>query len=183
MPNYKRYYTSNAYYFFTVVTYKRQPIFQDINAIQLLKESIQTIKQKYPFTIEAIVILPDHIHCVWKMNEKDVYYSKRWQFIKMYFSKQYKKEDQSTITPTSSRFFKREKTIWQRRFWEHRIRNEKDLYQHFDYIHYNPVKHGYVNNPKDWEWSTFHKFVENGWYDSEWGMCEPKSISKDCVGE
>jgi putative transposase len=77
MPNYKRYYTSNAYYFFTVVTYKRQPIFQDENAIQLFKHSIQTIKQKHSFTVEAIVILPDHIHCIWKMNEDDADYSKR----------------------------------------------------------------------------------------------------------
>jgi putative transposase len=101
----------------------------------------------------------------------------------MYFTKQYTKNIQSDITLTSSRFFKREKTIWLRRFWEHRIRNEQDLHQHFDYIHFNPVKHGYVNNPKDWKWSTFHRFVEKDWYDCEWGSSEPKNIIEFCVGE
>lgn len=183
MPNYRRFYASNTYYFFTVVTYKRRPIFQNESAINLLKQTIKTIKNKHPFGLEAIVILPEHIHSIWQMPDDDIDYSLRWQLIKMRFTKLSKENINNHTMSSSSRIHKREQTIWQRRFWEHRIRNEKDFERHFDYIHYNPVKHGYVNNPKDWQWSTFHKYVNEGWYDEDWGNSEPTALMKTCAGE
>jgi len=183
MPQYRRWCVPNSYYFFTLVTYKRQPIFQNDDVIHLLKDSIKPVKAKYPFQLESIVILPDHIHCIWKLPENETDFSKRWQLIKMRFSREYNKRYNTTSSTTKSRIKKREASVWQRRFWEHWIRDEKDLQRHTDYIHYNPVKHGYVKNPKDWKRSSFHKFVEKGWYNLNWGVAEPYDMLESCVGE
>jgi putative transposase len=166
---YRRLYTNGAAYFFTLATYKRQKILSDSNNIQLLKRSIAIIKSKYPFVIEAIVVLPEHLHCLLTLPHKDHDFSTRLRLIKTGFSKKCNTRNQLLFPIEQSRRLKKEKHIWQRRFWEHQIRNEKDFNAHMDYIHYNPVKHGLVQSPKDWPYSSFISCVNKGFYDIDWG--------------
>ncbi|MBN2413521.1 transposase [candidate division KSB1 bacterium] len=165
MPDYIRVKIEGGTYFFTVVTYNRQPVFNDPHARELLKKSINNTRRKYSFKIIAICLMPDHIHCIWQLPPGDFDYSLRWRSIKGLFTREYCLDKKNPPEKNPSRTKRRERYVWQRRFWEHTIRNEKDLYTHIDYIHYNPVKHGYVKNPLDWPWSSVHKFVELGLYD------------------
>jgi putative transposase len=156
---YRRFYQSGARYFFTVVTENRKPIL--IDNIQRLRASFRLCLSRYPFEIEAIAVLPDHLHTLWKLPEGDADFSRRWMVIKRKFS--------SGLTGgavRASKAKKREKSIWQRRFWEHYIRNEEDWRQHIDYIHFNPVKHGYVSQPQDWPYSSYHQAIHKKWYES-----------------
>jgi putative transposase len=144
---YRRAKTPGATYFFTVVTHNRQPLFQHNKTVALLRQAFHTVKASSPFTIDAIVVLPDHIHSLWTLPEGDADFSSRWRRIKALFSlrcPEIYKQQQSI-----SRQRKGEQAIWQRRFWEHQIRNEADFSQHIDYIHYNPVKHGLGDAPRD----------------------------------
>jgi putative transposase len=109
-------------------------------------------------------ILPDHIHAVWALPENDADFSMRWSLIKSGFSRGLDAQPRS-----KSKVLKREKGIWQRRYWEHAIRNDADLERHVDYIHFNPVKHGYVTRVADWPHSSFHRYVEQGLLVSDWG--------------
>jgi len=140
MSRYKRIYIPGATYFFTVVTYNRIPLFSAPRHVALLRESFHYVMQKRPFCVQAAVVLPDHIHCIWNMsNNAD--YSLRWQMIKTHFCRTLRNNQPAW----------KQKAIWQPRFWEHVIRHEQDLHCHMDYIHYNPVKHGLVSRPIDWE--------------------------------
>ena len=158
---YRRQYKKGAYYFFTVVTEKRQPIL--IGNIDRLREAFRLCISRYPFEIEAIVILRDHLHTIWKLPEGDDDFSLRWMVIKRKFSSGLVSGELN-----HSKIQKREKGIWQRRFWEHQIRDEKDYEKYFHYIHYNPVKHGIVKYPSEWDYSSFKKFVKRGVYSSSW---------------
>ncbi|MEK6759262.1 MAG: transposase [Deltaproteobacteria bacterium] len=155
-------------YFFTVVTYKRQPILCHDDSIKALREAISEARARRPFEIKAWVLLPDHLHCIWELPEGDSDYSVRWGLIKKGFTKRIKGRIQTQL-PSPSRIKHREAAVWQRRFWEYRIRDEADLRNHYDYIHYNPVKHGFAGSPKDWMHSTFHRCVEAGLYPEDWG--------------
>ncbi len=162
MSNYTRLFIDNSYIFLTIVTYDRKPIL--IENIELLRESIHRTQEKYKFKIFAGVVLPDHIHIILKFDNIKEYPNVIFA-IKYHFSRNI-----NTIEDlTQSKINKGEKGIWQRRYWEHTIRDEKDLKTHLDYIHYNPVKHNLVRNVKDWKFSSFHKFVEKGNYDLKWG--------------
>jgi putative transposase len=121
----------------------------------------------HPFTIDAFVVLPDHLHCIWTMPHGDKDFSTRWRLIKNYFTRRC--DTRYKDLPSRSRKDKKEQAVWQRRFWEPLIRDEKDFISHVKYIHYNPVKHGLVTAPKDWEYSSFHRYVRDGLYDLEWG--------------
>jgi len=124
-----------------------------------------------PFEIDAIVILPEHLHCIWRMPEGDADYSYRWREIKKSTSRRI-----STVTNARN-----ERMVWQRRFWEHTLRDEEDWRKHVDYIHYNPVKHGLADSPGKWPWSSFNLAVRKGWYDASWGASEPANIKgMDC---
>lgn len=112
----------------------------------------------HPFVVDAWVLLPDHIHCVWTLEEADPDFSRRWSIIKRQFTQMYREGRYHEIR------------FWQKRFWEHRIRDEGDYENHLNYIHFNPVKHGYVTTPRDWPWTTFHNFVKNGTYPPDWGL-------------
>jgi putative transposase len=174
MPNYKRAYVNGGIYFFTVVTHHRVPVFCDDEKCAYLKRCFNDIARLYPFDTEAIVVLPDHIHTIWTLPENDDDFSNRWMLVKKQFSTHYSGMNTRLINHSMSK--KREQGIWQRRFWEHLIRNEEDFQLHCDYIHYNPVKHGLVSSPGLWEHSSFKQFVKKGYYPSNWGMMEPLKL-------
>lgn len=168
MPNYRRARTLGGTFFFTIVTYRRQQIFVGDDVINELRNVVKEVKQKHPFQIDAWVLLPDHMHCIWTLPEGDDAYSKRIGMIKAKFTSRVKHKFERSEFITESKIRYRESTIWQRRFWEHEIRGEKDFEHHIDYIHYNPVKHGIVKNVFDWPYSTFHRYVEKGVYSPNW---------------
>ena len=163
MSNYRRAKTGHMF-FFTVVTWKRQKIFANDFYRKMLGSVIREVKSKYPFQVEAFVLLPDHLHCIWNLPDND--FSMRWGLIKKEFTK--RAGFNSKINVSRSGKKRLEGTVWQRRFWEHRIRNEEDYNNHCNYIHNNRVKHGLASFPVDWEYSTFHKFVTAGKYSENW---------------
>jgi len=160
--HYRRVYTPGAHYFFTVVTEQRNPLL--IKHIDRLRHAFRKVIHTHPFELEAICVLPDHLHTMWKMPSDDENYSLRWNLIKRNFS-----SGIDLASTSDSKTRKREKGVWQRRFWEHQIRDERDWRNHVDYIHYNPVKHGLVERVGDWPHSSFHRFVRRGWYEENWG--------------
>jgi putative transposase len=164
MTSYRRNKEPRAVYFFTVTLNDRRSKLLTQN-IQQLKESIFTVKERFPFHIIAMVVLPDHLHAIWRLPYGETNYSIRWREIKSAFSRKIPKTENSN----KSRQRKNERGIWQRRFWVHTISNEEDLRRHIDYIHYNPVKHGYVKCVSDWPYSTFHAYVKKGIYAHNWG--------------
>ncbi len=170
---YKRVFIQNSYVHLVVVTYNRKPIL--IKNISLLREAFKNAKQFFDFEIFAICVLPDHFHLI--LNPKDINeYPKIITAIKYYFSKRFNNVGVETPTysakPTYGYKNKGEKGIWQRRYFEHTIKDENDLYRQLDYIHYNPVKHSLVKAVKAWEYSSFHKFIETKNYDENWGNFE-----------
>jgi len=166
MSKYRRTYIAGGHYFFTVVTFGRLEIFARKENIVRLGDAFRHVKREHPFAIDAIVILPDHLHTIWRLPEGDVDFSLRWRLIKHYLARGVDK-------PLNRRG---EKRVWQRRFWEHAIRDETDWRNHVDYIHYNPVKHGYSDSPMGWEYSSFARAVSSGWYAKDWGGGEPDNI-------
>jgi putative transposase len=166
MSDYRRARVAGGCYFFTVVTYQRRTLFGDERHVDLLRQAFAWTRARHPFNIEAIVILPDHLHCVWRLPEGDADFSGRWRAIKQFVSRR-------IDAPVSRRG---EKTIWQRRFWEHLIRDEEDWQRHVDYIHFNPVKHGLVNAPEDWPYSSYGRAVDRGCYQPGWGRAEPDPL-------
>lgn len=169
MPNYRRANTSGATYFFTVVTYQRQKILCQENIRTALRNAISEVRQIHPFNINGWVLLPDHLHCIWTLPPNDADFSIRWAMIKRSVTKQRDPAIQRQLRMTPSRLKRKESTLWQRRFWEHQIRDDHDYQTHLDYLHFNPVKHGLVQNTKDWPYSTFHRQVRQGNYTQNWG--------------
>jgi putative transposase len=169
MPEYRRSLVEGGTFFFTVVTYHRRPIFASDEARSILHSAWNNVMQRIPFMTDAVCLLPDHLHCIWTLPEGDKNYSLRWGEIKRLFSQNYHKHGKSKEIPDQSRAKRGEALIWQRRFWEHTIRDEFDLKAHLDYIHFNPVKHGLVDNVSSWPWSSFHRYVKSGFYAANWG--------------
>ena len=167
---YRRLQTPGASFFFTLVTYQRNPLFADIRNIKLLREVIKKVQIAHPFKIDAFALLPDHLHCIWTLPTGDADFSMRWRLIKSYFTRNCLSEYKNIST--LGRKYKKEQCIWQRRFWEHQIRNEEDFKMHVEYIHYNPVKHGYAKAACDWNSSSFHRYVKAGIYNNDWGVDE-----------
>jgi putative transposase len=161
--HYRRAIIPGATYFFTVNLHDRKSDLL-IKKIDALHYAFRKTLHHHPFSIDGIVILPDHLHIVMSLPKDDGNYSLRWNLIKGTFSKQ--------IHPfenvTNVRKNKRERGIWQRRFWEHLIRNDEDYEHHINYIHYNPVKHGYVTNPVEWEYSSIHRYIQEGTISKDW---------------
>lgn len=149
---YRRAFQPGGSFFFTVVTAHRRPIFAQADAVALLGASLRAVRQARPFDIDAIVLLPDHLHCIWTLPEGDADFMTRWRLVNTWFSKR------SDC-----------KGIWQRRYREHLLRDERDFANHVDYIHFNPVKHGLVTRVADWPHSSFHRHVALGVYASDWG--------------
>ena len=168
--DYRRVFLPGGTFFFTVVTYKRNPIFSNPENIQLLRNAFQYTLERHPFSIVASVILPDHMHFIWTLPENSSDYSMRWRLIKSHFTRNFHGNKFYNESPSRKR--KGEAVVWQRRFWEHLIRDESDLCNHLEYIHYNPVKHGLVESPAGWKYSSFMKYVQNGNYAPDWGREE-----------
>ncbi|MCF8050508.1 MAG: transposase [Desulfobacterales bacterium] len=162
--HYRRSKAAGGTYFFTVNLADRTSDLL-VKKIDVLRQVIRTIRHRHPFTIVAMVVLPDHLHSIWRLPPKDADYPIRWSLIKAGFSRQIPKGEPIR----KSRKKKGERGIWQRRYWEHRIRDEKDLGKHVDYIHFNPVKHGFVTRAVDWRYSSIHRFIAKGWLMADWG--------------
>ncbi len=172
MSEYRRYFVPGGTYFFTVVSDGRRPFLCEPLARQLLGDAFRTIKQNLPFEIPAIVLLPDHLHAMWSLPPGDDEYPVRWRRIKEEFTQSYLANGGTEGPISESRKASGERGIWQPRYWEHVIRDETDFDRHFDYIHYNPVKHGYATSPAGWPHSSFHRWVGLGVYDLRWGSTE-----------
>ena len=164
MSNYRRARDAGACYFFTLVSNQRHSVLTDAPLRAALRSAIERVRLHHPFVIEGWVLLPDHLHCVWRMPQGDADFSLRWSMIKRFTSQAFPVVGSICL----SRSLRRESGLWQRRFWEHRIRDENDYERHMDYLHFNPVKHGLVSRVGDWPWSSFHRLVSEGVYPLDW---------------
>ena len=165
MRTYLRNRTPGGLYFFTVNLAERRGNTLLTDQIAHLREAFRTTLAVHPVSVEAIVVLPDHLHCLWRMPEGDDDYATRWRLIKARFSASLPAGEQVS----RSRLRKGERGIWQRRYWEHLVRDEMDRARHLDYIHYNPVKHGHAAHARDWPHSSFARWVKRGAYAEDWG--------------
>jgi putative transposase len=163
MTNYRRNFVAGASFFFTVNLADRwQRLLTE--HIDVLRAAFRDVRRRHPFTIEAIVVLPEHMHAIWTLPEGDADFALRWRLIKSAFARQLPRGERIS----SSRAGKGERGIWQRRYWEHTLRDEMDYVRHADYIHFNPVKHGHVSRVNDWPYSSFHRMVRLGIYPDDW---------------
>ena len=169
MAQYRRYYRHGGSFFFTVVTARRARILTSALGRVCLRSALHDCLARFPFRLNAIVLLPDHLHAIWTLPHDDEDFSKRWGYIKKTFTQLYLGRGGLESPVSSSQSRERRRGIWQRRFWEHLIRDELDFERHFDYVHYNPVKHALVRRPRDWPHSTFHRCVAQGHYQPNWG--------------
>jgi putative transposase len=165
MPNYRRLWQPGGTYFFTVTLLQRRNNDLLTREIDLLRTVVADVRRRHPFHIHAWVVLPDHLHCVIELPEGDVDFSVRWRLIKMGFSKGMP----ATERRSAVRRRRGERGIWQRRFWEHLIRDEDAFQAHMDYVHFNPAKHGLATQVVDWPYSTFHRLVEQDVYPADRG--------------
>jgi putative transposase len=163
MTQYRRNFIPGGSFFFTVNLAERRA--RHLTAhIGALRAAFRETKANHPFNIEAIVVLPDHLHAVWTLPEGDSDFSTRWRLIKSKFSHALPQGEQIS----ASRRSKGERGVWQRRYWEHTLRDEEDFARHVDYIHFNPVKHGHVTQVVDWPYSSFHRMTKLGTYPIDW---------------
>ena len=169
MPDYRRARQHGGTFLFTVVTYRRRHIFDQSMGRQILREVVREVRTRYPFKIDAWVLLPEHMHCIWTLPEESSDFSIRWNLIKSHFSRRTKSLFHVEGWMNDSRQKHREVTIWQRRFWEHQNFDEEEYQVYMDYIHFNPVKHKLVERVVDWPFSTFHRYVKLGIYPEYWG--------------
>ncbi len=163
MSKYRRNRVPGGTYFFTVNLLDRSSrlLTENIDAFRAI---VRQVRARQPFCIDAWVVLPDHTHCVWTLPPGDTDYSSRWKAIKIAFAKTLPKTERLSAV----RLRKGDRGIWQRRFWEHTIRDDRDYAAHVDYVHINPSKHGLVQRVSDWPYSTFHRYVAAGIYPSDW---------------
>jgi len=171
MSRYRRAAVPGAAYFFTLTTYRREPLLTHAEVLAALRSAHRMVRTTRPFRVEAMVVLPDHLHAVWNLPPEDAEYAIRWSLIKRQVSQAAR--HLLHASQSASRHQRRELALWQRRYWEHRIRDEADYARHVDYIHYNPVKHGLVSEVAQWPYSSFHRFVRLGLHTPDWGGTAP----------
>lgn len=171
MPEYRRKFRPGGMFFFTVVTQMRRRLFAHERGLSCLRSAIRAVQARWPFELTAIVLLPEHLHCLWQLPDGDTDYSTRWACIKMLFTRQWLAAGGGEAPVSQSRRRQRGRGIWQKRFWEHAIRDEQDMIHHVNYIHYNPVKHGLARCPHAWPQSSFHRWVKEGYYREDW-LCD-----------
>ena len=173
MTEYRRAHVLGATWFFTVNLAERRGNGLLVDRVDALRSAFRSVRKRHPFQMDAVVILPDHLHCVWWLPDGDADYSTRWGLIKATFSRSLDRGKRRS----ASRIKRGERGIWQRRFWEHCLRDEEDYARHVDYIHWNPVKHGYVQRVSEWPHSSFHRYVAGGVYALDWGGGERNTIA------
>jgi putative transposase len=188
MPNYRRAHVPGGSFFFTLVTNRRARLFTQPRGRHLLGSMFRRCLLRWPFTINALVLLPEHLHAIWSLPPGDDDYPKRWGWIKKEFTKEWLHVGGAEERVSDARRRERRRGVWQPRYWEHTLEDEDDFERHFDYIHYNPVKHGHVKCPRDWPWSSFHRWVARGVYSEHWacsqgGFLMDFSDIEDHVGE
>jgi putative transposase len=178
MSRYRRSLAQGASFFFTVNAYRRRPVLTHPDVRAALRMAISDVRQALPFRIDAWALLPDHLHAIWTLPESDAVYGKRWGLIKAQVSRLCAHVVTDNIERSASRVRRREAGLWQRRFWEHQIRDEGDFERHVDYIHYNPVKHGLVTHAGDLPYTTFHRYVKRGILATDWAV-DPGEVIGD----
>jgi putative transposase len=179
MSTYRRAHVTGGTFFFTVVTYRRRPFLCDEPVRAALRDAVRETQATFPFILDGWVLLPDHLHCIWSLPPGDAAFGKRWAIIKRAVTQKcgsllYRKEWMN-----DSKRRRNESIVWQRRFWEHSIRDESDFTRHLDYLHYNPVKHGLVQQVKEWPFSTFHRYVNAGMYSEDWGSLDVAAADEE----
>ena len=172
MVGYRRNRVAGGTYFFTVTLQDRNSRLL-VEHIDDLKSVLRVVKRQRPFRIDAMVVLPEHLHAVWTLPTEDVDYAGRWRVIKAQFTRNMVRQG-AEIRKNA----KGEYDVWQRRYWEHTIRDETDFRHHVDYVHYNPVKHGWVKRVAQWPHSTFHRYVRGGIYPQDWAGGESEEGEK-----
>ncbi len=176
MPDYRRAWHPGGTCFFTVNLLQRQDNDLLTRHIETLRAVVKSVRQRHAFHIHGWVVLPEHLHCVIELPPDDADFATRWRLIKSEFSKSLPRTER--LSAVRSR--RGERGIWQRRFWEHLIRDDRDYRAHMDYVHINPVKHGLVERVADWPYSTFHRLVAEGAYPADWaGGCEDELGYRD----
>ncbi|MFT0182665.1 REP-associated tyrosine transposase [Pseudomonas benzopyrenica] len=163
MLDYRRSRAAGGIFFFTLNLNDRSATLL-VDHIGSLRQAVREVKVRHPFDVLAMVVLPDHLHALWRLPDDDGDYPLRWSLIKAGFSRQLPPLE----TVNLSRRLKRERGVWQRRYWEHRIRDEQDLQRHFDYIHFNPVRHGHARRAVEWPYSSIHRYVRAGVLPADW---------------
>jgi putative transposase len=169
MPNYIRTQTAGATYFFTVTLENRGERFL-VDHVAELRACLKTVKERHPFDIEAMVVLPEHIHALWRLPVEDGDYATRWMLLKQTFTRRLSELGVLPPEAEKPRGRRGERSVWQKRFWEHQIRDDEEFARHVDYIHFNPVKHGWVLRARDWPYSSLHRFVREGRLPEDWGI-------------
>ncbi|MBB5189654.1 putative transposase [Silvimonas terrae] len=168
MVKYRRIQLAGGTYFFTATLHDRRA--NTLTAhIDALRNALRQTQEHRPFDIDAVVVLPDHIHTIWTLPEADADYSGRWRMFKSLFVRNLTRNPVGSESPTQ---------VWQARFWEHLIRDNLDFQNHIDYVHFNPVKHGHVKRVCDWPWSSFHRYVKQGILPIDWAG---SGVSDHCV--
>jgi putative transposase len=178
MVLYRRAIIPGGTFFFTITTQDRIPILCDKRARDALRRAMRGCASRWFYRCEAIVLLPDHLHAVWTLPDGDSDYSRRWAWIKKEFTKAWLAAGGEELPPSRGMRHEGRRGVLQPGFWEHAIRDDSDLVRHLDYIHYNPVKHGFARRSRDWPWSSFHRYVRSGDYPEDWGSVEPSSIGE-----
>ncbi|MEW5838857.1 MAG: transposase [Pseudomonadota bacterium] len=163
---YRRANVTGGTYFFTVNLAERGRHLL-VDHVDILRASVQAVKRRHPFHIDAFVVMPDHLHAVWTLPVDDADFATRWMLVKAGFSRHIAHGERRT----ASRMAKGERGIWQRRYWEHLIRDDRDYQRHVDYVHHNPVKHGFALRAADWPYSSIHRYIAAGLVASNWGWC------------
>ena len=176
MRTYQRLRLPGGTYFFTLTLAERRGNDLLVRHVDALRAAFRATLADHPAAIEAIVVLPEHLHCLWRLPPGDDDFPTRWRLIKARFSRAIPAGE----PVSASRTRRAERGLWQRRYWEHAIRDERDYQRHMDYIHFNPVKHGYVQGPRDWPHSSLHRLIARGLYPADWGA--PQEVAEMELG-
>jgi putative transposase len=184
MPNYRRAFQPGGTFFLTLVTERRAPIFAANDARSMLRDAIDRCRIFHAFEFDAIVLLHDHLHLLMTLPIGDADFSRRITHFKSTFTRSFLAAGAGEQPRSPSRLRQRSRGVWQRRFWEHTIRDESDLLRHLDYIHYNPVKHGYVACPHSWPHSSFHRLLGERYYERDWCcQCDGRVVTETPTDE
>jgi putative transposase len=169
MRTYIRGDAAGATYFFTLTLQDRGARWL-VDHVDVLRAAVKHVKARHPFDIEAMVVLPEHLHALWRLPVDDKDFSTRWMLVKQTFTQSLVASGVLRDGVAPGRGLKGERKVWQRRFWEHQIRDEEDFQRHVEYIHYNPVKHGWVTRAAEWPHSSLHRFIREGTVAADWGI-------------